>query len=455
MENKTTDFLSDKRLPASTDAEQAVLGGILIDPESISKTIGHITKDSFYIIKHQQIFECMLELYNLSQPIEGLLLVEKMKENGYYGGDDDKKYILTLAETASSIGNISYYVNIIEEKFKLRSIIDICGKVSDLCYDNSDFDEVIDYAEQRIYDLRNGNASDRMRKLESVVREEMDYLKELASDESGKFEPIKVGISSIDNFLGGLNKGNLIILAARPGVGKTSFALNIAYNIASSSRYEPKKSIAFFSLEMSNSELSKRIISSTLSINSENLRLGTLKDDEWDDIYDFWHDTLPNVNFIMDDTPAISVLDIKSKVRKIKNLGLVVIDYLQLMNSAKKTESRVQEISELTRSLKLMAKEIDVPVILLSQLSRSVEKDDRAPRLSDLRDSGSIEQDADIVMFLSRPMGADTEAKNQNVCDVLIEKNRHGKTGKVTLQWDGSHTSFKAISYEPIPENMG
>lgn len=455
MENKTTDFLSDKRLPASTDAEQAVLGGILIDPESISKTLGHITKDSFYIIKHQQIFECMLELYNLSQPIEGLLLVEKMRENGYYGGDDDKKYILTLAETASSIGNISYYVNIIEEKYKLRSIIDICGKVSDLCYDNSDFYDVIDYAEQGIYNLRNGNASDRMRKLESVVREEMDHLKELASDESGKFEPIKVGISSIDNFLGGLNKGNLIILAARPGVGKTSFALNIAYNIASSSRYEPKKSIAFFSLEMSNSELSKRIISSTLSINSESLRLGTLKDDEWDDIYDFWHDTLPNVNFIMDDTPAISVLDIKSKVRKIKNLGLVVIDYLQLMNSAKKTESRVQEISELTRSLKLMAKEIDVPVILLSQLSRSVEKDDRAPRLSDLRDSGSIEQDADVVMFLSRPMGADTEAKNQNVCEVLIEKNRHGKTGKVTLQWDGSHTSFKAISYEPVPENMG
>lgn len=454
MENKSSEFLSDKRLPASTDAEQAVLGGILIDSESLSKTLGHLTKDSFYIIKHQQIFECMLELYNLSQPIEGLLLLEKMRENGYYGGDEDKKYILTLAETASSIGNISYYVNIIEEKAKLRNIIDICGNVSDMCYDNTEFYDVLDYAEQKLYNLRNGAGNDRMRKLESVVREEMDYLKELSGDETGKFEPIKVGISSVDNFLGGLNKGNLIILAARPGVGKTSFALNMAYNVASSSRYEPRKSIAFFSLEMSNSELSKRILSSTLHIDSEALRLGTLKDDEWDDIYDFWHDTLPNVNFIMDDTPAITILDIKSKLRKINNLGLVVIDYLQLMNSAKKTESRVQEISDLTRSLKLMAKEIDVPVILLSQLSRSVEKDDRAPRLSDLRDSGSIEQDADVVIFLSRATGADSEAKNQNVCELFIEKNRHGRTGRMTLQWDGTHTSFKALSYEPVPDNM-
>lgn len=452
MENKSVEFLSDKRLPASTDAEQAVLGGILLDPESISKTFGHIDKESFYIMKHKQIFECMLELYNLSMPIEGLLLVEKMRENGYYGSDDDKKYILTLAETASAIGNIDYYVNIVEEKAKLRNVIDICGTVSDMCYDNTEFYEALDYAEQKLYNLRNGIATDRMRRLDSVVREEMDNLKELAGDDTGKFEPIKVGISSIDSFLGGLNKGNLIILAARPGVGKTSFALNIAYNIASSSRYNPKKSIAFFSLEMSNSELSKRVISSALHIDSEKLRLGTLEDGDWDDLYDFWHDTLPDVEFIMDDTPAITVLDIKSKVRKINNLGLVVIDYLQLMNSTKKTESRVQEISELTRSLKLMAKEINVPVILLSQLSRSVEKDDRAPRLSDLRDSGSIEQDADIVMFLSRPMGADTEAKNQNVCEVLIEKNRHGKTGKVSLQWDGSHTSFKALSYEPVPE---
>ncbi len=454
MENNSADFLSDKRLPASTDAEQAVLGGIIIDPESISKTLGHLTKESFYIIKHQQIYECMLELYNLSLPIEGLALVEKMRENGYYGGDEDKKYILTLAETASSIGNVSYYVSIIEEKAKLRNIIEICDNVSDMCYDNTEFYEVMDYAEQKFYNLRNGMRTDRMRKLENVVREEMDYLKELASDETGKFEPVKVGISSIDNFLGGMNKGNLIILAARPGVGKTSFALNMAYNVAASSRYNPKKSIAFFSLEMSNSELSKRIISSNLSIDSENLRLGTLKDDEWDDIYDFWHDTLPDVNFIMDDTPAITILDIKSKLRKIKNLGLVVIDYLQLMTGSKKTESRVQEISDLTRSLKLMAKELDVPVILLSQLSRGVEKDDRNPRLSDLRDSGSIEQDADVVMFLSRPMSADSEAKNRNLCEVIIEKNRHGKTGKVSLQWDGSHTSFKSISYESVPDNI-
>ena len=452
MENKNTEFLSDKRLPASTDAEQAILGGILLDPESISKTFGHLTKESFYIMKHSQIFECMLELYNLSQPIEGLLLVEKMRENGYYGGDEDKKYILTLAETGSAISNIDYYINIVEEKAKLRTIIDICGTVSDMCYDNSDFYESIDYAEQKLFNLRNGVPTDRMRKLDSVVREEMDNLKELASDDTGRFEPIKVGISSVDNFLGGFNKGNLIILAARPGVGKTSFALNIAYNIAASSRYNPRKSVAFFSLEMSNSELSKRVISSTLHIDSEKLRLGTLEESDWDDLYDFWHDTLPNVNFIMDDTPAITVLDIKSKLRKINNLGLVVIDYLQLMNSSKNTESRVQEISELTRSLKLMAKEIDVPVVLLSQLSRGVEKEDRAPRLSDLRDSGSIEQDADIVMFLSRPMGADTEAKNQNVCEVLVEKNRHGSTGKITLQWDGSHTSFKALSYEPVPE---
>ena len=462
MANKKDDYneilvSADKKLPYSLEAEQAVLGSALVDPESVGRIATALRPENFYVTKHKEIFDCIMEMYSLSIPVEAILLLEKMREKGYYKGDDDKAYLLSLAEISSRIGNIEYYIKIVMEKAKLREVILICEKVNSLCYDNHELAEVLDMAEGSLYNIRMGRKNDRTQRLQDVVSSEMTVLKEISGDTTGKFEPIKAEISTFDNFLGGLNRSDLIILAARPGVGKTSFALNVAYNIAASSRYSPKKEIVFFSLEMSNSQLAKRIISSNLMIDSEKLRLGTLEDSQWNDIYDFWHDTLPDVNFYMDDTTSLTVLDMKSKLRKFNNLGLVVIDYLQLMQSNRKNENRNQEISEITRAIKIMAKELEVPVMLLSQLSRGIEsrgKEDRAPRLSDLRDSGSIEQDADIVIFLSRPEYFDKETAQRNYCDLYIEKNRHGKTGKIGLQWDGSHTSFKATSYEPVPDDL-
>ena len=443
-------LFDQKKIPYSQESEQAVLGTILIDPESISYALSNLDEECFYIEKHRQIYECMTDMYNLSQPIEGLLLLERMKEKAYYAGDEDKTYILSLAEAASGIGNIRYYVDILKEKAMLRRVITACGKVMGLSYENNEITNVLDIAEREIYAIKNGKNTGSLHTLRDVVKETMEVMDEMSKDETGKYQPVKANISAFDNFLGGFNNSDLVILAARPGVGKTAFALNVAYNIAESENYSPKKTVVFFSLEMANAQLAKRIISSQLHIDNAKLRLG--------DLDEFWHDTLPHVSFLMDDTPNITVMEIKSNLRKVKNLGLVVIDYLQLIDSGKKNyEGRVQEVSEMTRSLKIMAKELNVPVILLSQLNRGVEqrkKEEKVPRLSDLRDAGSIEQDADIVIFLSRPDLSDGEdAAQSNICDVYIAKNRHGQTGTVRLHWDGAHTNFSTMSYENVPES--
>ncbi len=445
---------ADKTVPKSIEAEQVVLGAILVDPNAISQAALTLTPQSFYLEKHAQLFECMTELFNLSMALEAVPLLEKMREHGYYA-EEDKEYILSLITRHTGIESLEYYVNIIAEKSALREVIEICKKVTGMCFDSQSLPEVLDTAESLFYSIKNGRSLDALPQLHTVVREVMKNVQDMQNDTTGKYVSVKTGIDSLDKITGGFGKGDLVILAARPGVGKTALALNIAYNIASSSNYNPRKSVVVFSLEMSSEQLAKRIISSSLLIDSVHLRDGTLNDAQWDDLYDYWHNVLPDVPLYCDDTPNITALDMKSKLRKVKNLGLVVIDYLQLMNSAKNTDNRVQELSEITRSLKLMAKEFNVPILLLSQLSRNIEqrnKGDRAPRLSDLRDSGSIEQDADMVFFISKPEGAENNPALQNVKELYVEKNRHGQTGKIELIWDGNHTAFrsKATSFPPM-----
>ncbi|MDF2684848.1 MAG: dnaC2 [Clostridia bacterium] len=446
----------DRKLPFSIESEQAILGNIILNPECIAQVALALKPDYFYIKKHKEIFEIMMDMYNLSIPIEGILLLERLREQGLFESDNDKEYLLSLAETASTIGDISYYIKIVSDKSFLREIIFICEGIRDTCFDNEELATVLDVAERKFYAISNGQHNIQLHKLVDVVSSEIDRLNLLEKDTTGMFEPLKAEISDFDNFLGGFNKSDLILLAARPGVGKTSFALNLAYNIAASSRYEAKKGVVFFSLEMSREQLARRILSSTLLIDSTDLRLGKLSENQWEEVFDLWHNTLPYVNMYLDDTPNITVVEMKSKLRRVKNLGMVVIDYLQLMNSSRRIDNRVQEISEITRSLKLLAKEFNVPLLLLSQLSRSIEsrtKEDKTPRLSDLRDSGSIEQDADVVIFLSRPEYYDKETTQKNFCDVYIEKNRHGQTGKIGLQWDGAHTSFKSTARGNVPEH--
>ena len=445
MEFKDT----EQKVPYSIEAEQAVLGAILLDPEKIAVAAQKLKSDSFYFQKHREIFETMTEMFNLSVPIEGVLLLEKLREKGYFEDETDKEYLLRLAESSSLINDINYYVNIISDKASLRRIIDVCGEVSSLCYEGDDVKSVLDIAERSFYEITNGRQNTALHKLETVVKDELERWSEQKNDTTGKFDPLKLEISTVDNFLGGLNNSDLVVVAGRPGIGKTSFALNVAYNIANSSNYNPKRSVVFFSLEMSKEQLAHRIISMERRMDSYVLRTGSLSDEQWSDLFKFWHDDLQNVQMYFDDTPSITVVEMKAKLRRIPNLGLIVIDYLQLMNSSRRIENRVLEISEITRSLKILAKEFNVPVMLLSQLSRSIEQrkdDSKTPRLSDLRDSGSIEQDADVVIFLSRPDYYDKESEQKNICEVIVEKNRHGQTGKVKIFWDGAHTSFHSLS---------
>ncbi|MBQ1965824.1 MAG: replicative DNA helicase, partial [Clostridia bacterium] len=428
----------DRQLPHNIEAEQIVLGSVLLDPESIGSVASTLHVEQFYAKRHQLIFDAMLELYDNNDPVEGVLLLAKLREQGEFTTDEDSQYLLLLAENASSVKSIDYYTKIISDTANLRRIIEACKDIADLSYANTDLPTVLGLAEQKFSDISEGKQTNELALLGDVAKGEISRLTEMEKDDTGKFAPIKVGISDFDNFLGGLNNSDLFILAARPGVGKTSFALNIAYNIALSSQYNPRKSVVFFSLEMSKEQLARRIISTACKIESEKIRLGKLDARDWEELLRVWRSNLREARFFIDETGNITPLDMKAKLRKVPDLGLVVIDYLQLMSSSGggSKDNRVQEISAITRSLKLMAKELNVPVILLSQLSRGIEKrEDPTPQLSDLRESGSIEQDADVIVFLARDY-YEKDAAKKNTCVVHISINRHGSVGKITLYWD-------------------
>lgn len=445
MMDEERGFNENEVLPYNTEAEQTVLGAIMIDPSLITTAAAKLKPDSFYVQMHKDIFETLLDMFNASRPMEPLLILDELRNRGVFKEEDEKDYLLTMAQTASSVSNISYYVNIIEEKSALRNILKTCSEVSALCYKGGvKASDILDEAERRIYNITRGRQNVDLENLRDVVENEADRISELVTDTTGKFEPVKTGISSYDNIIGGMNKSDLVILAARPGMGKTALALNIAYNVAMSPRYNPKKSVVFFSLEMSSAQLAQRIISSACMIDHGVLQRGALSEDEWRLLVEFQKERLFGTRFLISDDSMASITDMKAKIRRVENVGLVVVDYLQLMGG--NNPDRVREISEITRSFKIMAKEFDIPILLLSQLSRAISKrDDKTPQLSDLRDSGSIEQDADLVMFIDRPDASNPDAKRKNEADLYIQKNRHGQTGRLTLAWDGKHTTFRAI----------
>ena len=444
-------FSPPEQIPYSLESEQAVLGKILLEPESFSQVAGKLTPDSFYIDRHKAIFDAMTELFNLSQPIESLRLLEILKDSGDFKTDEDKMYLVTLAETASTVSKIEFYIDNVRQKATLRRILEICQQVSRMCYDNENSAHVLDIALQRLTDLESTGSSGELETLQQLTKKEFQRISDMEKDTTGKFEATKVGLSDFDRFTGGLNNSDLVILAARPGVGKTSFALNIAYNIAISSQFEPRKTVVFFSLEMSKEQLARRVISTAVGIDHEDLQKGTINPNQWDDLWEFCCHTLKGSHFKFDETSTITVAEMKAKLRREKNLGLVVIDYLQLMGSGVSI-NRVQEISDYTRSIKLMAKELNVPIILLSQLSRGItNREDKTPQLSDLRDSGSIEQDADMVIFLDRPETYAPNTPKKGICTLWISKNRHGQTGHFEMHWDGSHTRFNTID-RSMPE---
>lgn len=440
------------RLPYSMEAEQAVLGSILIDPACLNDIAVKIKTEYFYIPNHREIYKSMAAMYELSQTIDLVSLLEKLKKDGVYDEAGGKEYLTRLVQLVPSSANVGAYVDIVCERYFARSLMTAAQDIiKDVNENEKDAGLLIDSAEQRIFDIRQGREVSGLTHIKSVIENETyERLIKMANEETRKdYIGIPSGIGALDKMITGLNKSDLIILGARPGMGKTSFALNIARNVAVTAG----RTVCFFSLEMTRDQLAQRMLSSEAGIKSEKLRTGELDENEWTRLAQAG-DNLSKANIYFDETSGITVQEMQAKLRRMKPApDLVIVDYLGLMKSAKKTENRVQEVSEITRSLKIMAKDLKIPVIVCAQLSRGTEVKGKShkPALSDLRESGSIEQDADIVLFLYRETYYDNERDDSeekgdpNKAECLVAKNRHGEVGTVDLYWDGQFTRFTSV----------
>lgn len=439
------------QLPYSAEAEQAVLGAIILDSDVFDKVLDYIkSPDYFYVSAHKQIFEQMMYLSNFGEHIDFVTLLEKLKQNNQFDEATGKTYLMSLADNCPSISNAPNYAKIVADKYLLRRLINASRTtVDDATEGAEDVDLLIDSAEQRIFDIRNGIQKSGLERINSVILQTFDRLDSLNKEADDGIKPIPTGIGDLDRVITGLNRSDLIILAARPGMGKTSFALNLARNAAC----QFKKTVAFYSLEMSKEQLASRLLSAEAMVSGTKLRTGKLNDDEWQRLIPA-SDVLKDANLYLDDNSTVTIAEIKSSLRRLKHVDLVIIDYLQLMASGRRIDNRVQEISAITRNLKILAKELNVPVITLSQLSRASEQraGDHRPQLSDLRDSGSIEQDADIVLFLYREgyydkQNGDNPAPNadMNSGECIVAKNRHGESCTVKLHWQGEFMRFSGM----------
>ena len=440
------------KLPYSVEAEQAVLGSIIIDPTCLSEIADRVKAEYFHIPQHREIYTAIATMYELNRTVDLVSLLETLKKNGVYDEAGGKAYLTQLVQMVPSVANVLTYVSIIKERYYARSLMLAANNIiKDVNEDALDSGKLIDMAEQRIYEIRQGREVSGLTHIKEVIETETyDRLSKLGNPETRKdYIGIPSGIGELDRKITGLNKSDLIILGARPGMGKTSFALNIARNVAVGTG----KTVCFFSLEMTRDQLAQRMLSSEAGIKSEKLRTGELDDKEWARLAQAG-ENLSKAKIYFDESSAITVPEMKAKLRRMKPApDLVIIDYLGLMKSAKNTENRVQEVSEITRNLKIMAKELKVPIITCAQLSRGTEVKGKShrPMLSDLRESGSIEQDADIVLFLYREKYYDSEKDSDsdlgdpNKAECIIAKNRHGEVGTVELYWDGQYTRFTSV----------
>ncbi len=446
-----------RKLPFSAIAEQSLLGSILIDPESINQVADLISSDDFYLEEHRQIYLAMHSLFNTNNQIDVVTLIDELVKSGVYSKSGGEEYIKVIVQTVPNALNIKDYAKIVKDKSILRQLIDMCAEVSDAAYSEQDeVAAIIESAQSRLYSITQGREVKNFRHVREVLHDVFAHLQSMRNDPEGN-QGTPTGFRSLDRVLAGMGNSDLIIVGARPGMGKTSFCLNIGTNVAK----QTKRAVAIFSLEMSAEQLVSRVLSSEALIDSYALRTGELKDDEWFHLAQA-SSSLSGCDILIDDTPGISVTKMKAKLRRVNNLGLVIIDYLQLMQSDKKIENRTQEVSEISRSLKILAKELNVPVICCSQLSRGTEANtNKRPMISHLRESGSIEQDADVIIFLYRDEyyknteGGDSVAPDteQNVAEIIIAKNRHGSTDTVKVGWTGRYTRFRElVNEEELPQ---
>ena len=444
MNNEMMDMGVQDDMPCDPDSEQALLASIIIEPENISVVMEKIpSSDYFYIPINRDIYNAMTELFTVNMSVNYVTVLAKMKELSNYSHEQLKIYLAGIVDEVPVISAIDDYIFM--EKYLARRLILTAREIIDYTFKNSggSANKLIDSAEKKIFDIRDHRDSSGLEQLKYAIFETFDRLDLLNSPDSDKYEAISTGIGALDSTITGLNKSDLIILAARPGMGKTSFALNIASYVS----MKCKKKVAFFSLEMSKEQLAARLLSTEGLIPGTKLRTGKLSNEEWQRLIEAG-DVLSKAELYIDYSSNITVPEIKAKLKKIKGFDLVIIDYLQLMKPARANNNHVQEVSEITRDLKILAKELNVPVITLSQLSRASEqRAEHKPQLSDLRDSGSIEQDADIVLFLYREDyykdksdQSPNDVSNHGEC--IVAKNRHGETRSVPLHWQGEFMRF-------------
>lgn len=433
------DELLARQMPQAAEAEQAVIGSMLIDPSCIPDIIEMLRPEDFYTEENRRIFETVFSMFTNSQRIDAVTVLNELKLNGIYDEAGGRAYLAQVMEITPTAAGVREYAQIIRDKSMLREIAAAASDIETMAYEGAgEAGDIAEAAEQKIYAVRHGREVRGLSHIKSVIMDVYSRLDELSRSDSG-LPGLPTGYPELDRQLTGLNKSDLILIAARPGMGKTAFALNLALNAAKKS----EKDVVLFQLEMSKDQLASRLLSQEALIDSQKLKTGELDPDDWVKIARA-SNRLAKTHIYVDDNPAVTVAEIKAKCRRLgDNLGLIVIDYLQLMQSGKRTENRVNEIAEISRSMKIMAKELDVPVICLSQLSRAVEKrEDKHPLLSDLRESGAIEQDADIVLFIYRDDYYNDESEDKNVAEIIIAKNRHGSTGSLRLQWVGQYTTF-------------
>ena len=429
-----------KQVPQSLEAEQAVLGSILIDSRCITDVVGLVKPEDFYLQQNRDIFETIYTMFNYSQTIDPVTVLDKMKELGHYQ-DNSRDYILQLMEITPTAANVVRYANIVREKAMLRGLGQAASDISEMVSDGTGTaGEMLEAAEKKIYALRKGETGDSLEHIGTVMHKVFDRLMELSESDS-MIPGLSTGLRDLDTKINGLNKSDLVLVAARPAMGKSAFALNMGLNVAK--KY--KKTVAIFNLEMSREQLAMRILASESFIELQKLSTGKLSEEEWTKL-SLAASALSQTDIRIDDNPSVTVAEINAKLRRLDNLGLVIIDYLQLMQGSgygKTSENRVQVVGDISRSLKIMAKELNIPVICLSQLSRAVEsRTDKRPIMSDLRESGAIEQDADSVMFLYRDEYYNENSEDKGLAECIVSKNRHGETGTVKMQWLGQYQLF-------------
>ncbi len=449
-EQGTSDVL-DRKLPFSLVAEQSLLGAILVDPEAFNQIADMVSSNDFYLDEHKQIFMAMHELFLTSSHIDVVTLIDMLVQKGVYSKSGGEQYLRTVLEVVPNALNIKDYARIVKDKSVLRQLIIASDEVSEMAYsEQDDVAHILDSAENKIFAIAQGKDTKNFKHIRDVLNDVYHHLHELNENKEAT-QGTQTGFSGLDKVLAGMSKSDLVLVGARPGMGKTSFCLNIAANVAA----QTGKKVCIFSLEMSAEQLVNRMISSEAMVDSYKLRTGELTPEDWDNVAAAAA-RLAKCDILIDDTSGITVTGMKAKLRRVDDLGLVVIDYLQLMQGDKHTDNRVSEVGEISRGMKIMAKELMVPVICCSQLNRGVEgRSEKRPMMSDLRESGSIEQDADVIMLLFRDeyykinesATPNTDAES-NIVEVIVAKNRHGSTATVKMGWIGRYTKFRSLADE-------